>query len=105
MRVVSPRPTGSILITSAPMSARNMAHEGPARCCVESMTRSPVRAPVMVGLLCMRDKELRNLTQVLYDSAVRRNKRCYDRAMKGETDYATCAIRHLCCAVCPAQYE
>src|SRR5262249_61193225 len=40
-----------------------------------------------------------------YDSAVRRNKRCYDRAMKGETDYATCAIHHLCCAVCPAQYE
>src|SRR5262249_59365553 len=61
----------------APMSARNMAHEGPARCCVESMTRSPVSAPVMVVLLWMRDKELGCSAQVLYDSAVRSNKRCY----------------------------
>ena len=40
-RVSSPLPGSSILITSAPMSPRDMAQKGPARTRVRSMTRMP----------------------------------------------------------------
>src|SRR5258705_10380819 len=40
LRVLSP-PGGSILITSAPRSARIIPHVGPMTMCVNSMTRTP----------------------------------------------------------------
>jgi hypothetical protein len=43
--VSSPVPTGSTLMTSAPMSPSIMVHSGPARMRVRSRTRSPSSAP------------------------------------------------------------
>src|SRR5215467_8118662 len=42
-RVSSPLPGSSTLITSAPMSPRDMAQKGPARTRVRSITRTPAR--------------------------------------------------------------
>jgi hypothetical protein len=42
-RVCSPSPGGSILMTSAPMSARFMVQNGAAIACVRSITCKPAR--------------------------------------------------------------
>src|SRR4051794_28893397 len=44
LRVTSPRPGCSILMTSAPIQASSWVHTGPACTCVMSMTRTPSRA-------------------------------------------------------------
>ena len=56
-RVSSPLPGSSILITSAPMSPRDMAQKGPARTRVRSMTRMPDSGarPVLRGAPVPRD--------------------------------------------------
>src|SRR5882762_3182739 len=46
LRVSSPLPGGSTLITSAPMSPSIMVHKGPARMRVRSSTRTPASAPL-----------------------------------------------------------
>ncbi|MCY1233470.1 hypothetical protein D9M72_460140 [compost metagenome] len=48
VRVSSPAPGRSILITSAPKSARFWAHHGPARTRVRSRTRRWLKAPMAV---------------------------------------------------------
>src|SRR5262249_54898079 len=49
LRVSSPLPGGSTLITSAPMSPSIMVESGPARMRVRSMTRIPASGPVAAG--------------------------------------------------------
>src|SRR5262245_36925539 len=44
VRVISPRPGGSILMTSAPSQAISCVQEGPDCTCVMSNTRTPVNA-------------------------------------------------------------
>src|SRR5262245_15339961 len=51
-RVGSPVPGGSILMTSAPMSARFMVANGAAIACVKSMTRMPSSAFMFPLRLC-----------------------------------------------------
>src|ERR1700722_18683567 len=58
LRVLSP-PGGSILMTSAPRSARIMPHVGPMIMCVNSMTRTPSRGRVMVSLMMNSSVERR----------------------------------------------
>src|SRR5439155_14913155 len=50
LRVSSPLPGSSILITSAPMSARIIEQNGPARTRVRSRTRTPLNGLVGTGL-------------------------------------------------------
>src|SRR5215472_18733943 len=58
-RVSSPLPGSSILITSAPMSPRNMDPNGPARIRVKSITRTPARGGRAVLLLLAARDALR----------------------------------------------
>src|SRR6266850_355974 len=46
LRVSSPLPGGSTLMTSAPISPSIMVHNGPARMRVRSSTRTPASAPL-----------------------------------------------------------
>src|SRR5512134_1791952 len=61
VRVSSPAPGGSTLITSAPMSPSICVHSGPARMRVRSSTRSPSSAPLGFSVLITRHS-LRFLT-------------------------------------------
>src|SRR2546421_12287046 len=51
LRVSSPLPGGSTLITSAPMSPSIMVHSGPARIRVRSSTRMPASAPLAEAVI------------------------------------------------------
>src|SRR2546423_884122 len=53
VRVSSPLPGGSTLITSAPMSPSIIVHRGPASMRVKSSTRSPSSAPTRSDALVM----------------------------------------------------
>src|SRR5688572_13215832 len=60
LRSGSPSPGGSILITSAPKSARVLPQNGPAIRLPSSITRTPVRGPA-IGRLCRDDAESREM--------------------------------------------
>src|SRR6185369_14123619 len=61
LRTGSPSPTSSILMTSAPMSARNIEQNGPERILDRSTTRMPESC---IGVLCrQRHAILRRIAQ------------------------------------------
>src|SRR5947207_11561493 len=51
LRVSSPLPGGSTLITSAPMSPSIIVHSGPARMRLRSSTRTPASAPLVAVVI------------------------------------------------------
>src|SRR5205085_5217578 len=63
-RVMSPRPGGSILMTSAPSQARIWVHEGPDWTCVTSRTRTPSNALSILPPLFRRKAEDGRLSSV-----------------------------------------
>src|SRR6476620_5387531 len=56
-RVSSPTPGRSILITSAPRSARSWPHHGPARMRASSSTRTPASGLVERSVMSVRSEE------------------------------------------------